>query len=120
MLQPTNSINLYAGETRTIEFSVADLAGRIQDLTGCRLVLTVREDLRDPTPLFMKSTSDPTQGLITNYANGLVTFFFVPQDTQSLRAAQYFYDIWVLLPNGERYIVVQPAVFEVKGTATRF
>jgi hypothetical protein len=120
MLLPQNSIRLYAGETRTLEFSVADREGRVQDLTSARVVMTVREDPSDSQPLFIKSTDDPNQAIIASITSGLVRFFFVPQDTQYLRTAQYPYDVWVFLPTGERYPVIQSSVLEIKGSVTRF
>ena len=119
MLLPQNSIRLYAGETRTLEFSVADREGRIQDLTGARVVMSVRESMLDHQPLILKTTDDPAQAMIASITGGLVRFFFTSQDTKYLRPAQYGYDIWVLMPNGDKFPVIESSVLEIKGSVTR-
>lgn len=112
-LAPGNSVSIIRGTTKTLQVSVANPDGTATNLTGAKLVLTVKGALYEDLPLIQKLTTDATQAVITKPREGLVDFFFEPRDTQGLTPRDYIFDVWLLTATGERYAVVAPTPFTV-------
>jgi hypothetical protein len=120
MLLPTNGIRLSQGEDQIVEFTVTDSSGAVQDLTGARIILSVKADSTDRTPVISKTSDDISQGQIVKALSGQARFYIVSQDTKDLAPGIYLYDIWVKLSSGKKYPVIPTSVFEVTGSITRF
>lgn len=119
MLQQDNEIEILRGSTKTIEYTVLDQDGNFVDLTGSTLFLTVKRDMSDTIPVFVKTNKYSGPDVqITNPKGGLCRFTIRPADTQSLDIRQYYFDIWVILSNGNRYPVIPPTVFDVQAGVT--
>jgi hypothetical protein len=120
MLLPTNGISIAQGEDQTLEITVTDSAGNTEDLTGARLVLNVKADPSDKTPVILKTTDNVQQAQIIKALAGYVRFYITSADTSKLEPARYFYDVWVILSSGKRYPVIKTSVFQVTGSTFRF
>lgn len=117
-LQPENSVTLVRGTSKSLELLVVDIAGKAVDLTGAKIVMTVKAAVSDTTPLFMKSSDFPSQAEIPYPRQGKARIYVSPADTQNLAPKQYVFDVWVVLSSGKRYAVVQPSTFEVLAAVT--
>lgn len=117
-LQPENSLSIVRGTTKTVLLTVRSADGTATNLTGGKLVLTVKEALYDDLPLIQKLTTDPAQAVITKPREGLVEFYFVPADTQGLVPKAYLFDVWFITETGDRYAVVPPTQFLVQAGIT--
>lgn len=117
-LTPENSVSILRGTTKTLQVAVTEPDGSATNLTGAKLVLTVKSALYDDLPLIQKLTTVPAQAVITKPREGLVEFYFVPADTQGLVPRDYIFDVWLLTATGQRYAVVTPTSFVVLAGVT--
>lgn len=117
-LLPENSITITRGTSRTIELAVFDINDKVVDLTGAKIVMTVKLVATDANPLFMKSSEFSTQAEVVLPRQGKARIYISPADTQNLAPKQYVFDIWALLASGRRYAVVPPSIFEVQAGVT--
>ena len=117
-LVPENSVSIIRGTTKTLQIAVNNPDATATNLTGGKLVLTVKTSLYDDLPLIQKLTTDPAQAVITKPREGLAEFYFEPRDTQGLSPQQYIFDIWFITATGDRYAVVAPTAFIVTAGVT--
>jgi len=111
---PENLIEIYRGASKTYELEVVDGEEHAVDLTGARIVFSVKCDLSDPTPLIQKDTNGgPTQIDITHPLEGIAEIKLLPSDTQTMDAGEYIFDVWVVLASGTRGPVILPSPFKV-------
>jgi len=115
---PENALSLIRGTSKTLELVVTDADGKVVDLTGAKVVMTVKATVTDTNPLIQKSTDVPTQAELTVPREGKARIYLIPSDTQTLAIKQYVFDVWLVLSNGKRHAVVPPSVFEVQAGVT--
>lgn len=114
ILGPENEVEIYRGSSKTYELEVVDGDEAAVDLTGARIVLTVKCDVADPAPLIQKdSQAGATQVDINHPKEGRAEIKFAPSDTQTLDVGEYVFDVWVVLASGTRGPVVPPSPFRV-------
>lgn len=118
MLLPENSISIVRGTSKTLKLTVKTSAGQIVDLTGGRLVFTVKYSTYDDLPLIQKLTTNPTEGSLTLPREGQAEFYLTPGDTNGLPVAQYVFDVWLITAADERYSVVDASSFVVTSGVT--
>jgi hypothetical protein len=114
ILGPENLIEIIRGSTKTFELEVHDENNEYVDLTGGRVIFTVKCDIGDTAPKIQKdSLAGATQVDITVPKEGKAEIKLVPSDTQTLNLGEYVFDVWVVLASGSRNPVVGPAPFMV-------
>lgn len=119
ILGPENEVEIYRGASKTYELEVVDGEEHAVDLTGARIVLTVKCDAMDPAPLIQKDSQvGAAQVDITHPKEGLAEIKFVPSDTQTLDVGEYVFDVWVVLLSGTRGPVILPSPFRVVAGVT--
>jgi len=118
ILLPENAVSITQGTSKTLCLTVKDKDGLPVDLTGSTIYLTVKKNEKEKHALIQKISSDVAQIEIPNPTDGTAKIYIVPEDTISLAATRYKFDVWVILSSGERYVVVAPSVFEVKSGIT--
>lgn len=119
ILGPENEIEIYRGASKTYELHVTDAEEADVDLTGARVILTVKCDLSDPAPLIQKDSDVGAAQIDINHPlEGKAEIKFVPSDTQTLDAGEYVFDVWVVLASGTRSPVVSPSPFKVVAGVT--
>lgn len=117
---PENAIEIVRGSTRTIQVTVTDLDDVIIDITSSRLLFCVKRFAEDEFPEIQKDTDVGAEGVLFDPRDGIARFFLVPADTHNLDfGIEYVYDVWLILPAGERHPVVGPAPFTVASSVTR-
>ena len=117
-LLPENSFTVTRGSNKTLQLTVRNPDSTMTNLTGCRLILSVKLDQYEPLPLIQKLTTVPAQGAITKPREGLAEFYFVPADTQGLVPRNYIYDVWLLTADGEQYPVVPTSTLVLQAGVT--
>ena len=118
-LSPENSLTVIRGASKTLDMTITDTdTGRAADLTGGRIVLTVKESVTDARPVIQKISDEATQAEITLPRSGIARIYLVPADTQNLTLKDYVFDVWVILASGKRYHVIQPSVFTIQPGVT--
>jgi hypothetical protein len=119
ILGPENEIEIYRGASKTFELHVTDAEEEDVDLTGARVIMSVKCDLSDPSPIFQKdSNAGASQIDITTPKEGKAEIKLVPSDTQTMDVGTYVFDIWVVLASGTRSPVVAPSPFKVVAGVT--
>ena len=118
ILPPENAIVIIRGTSKTLQVTVYNPDGTAANITGAKLVLSVKTSLYDDLPTVQKVTTVPSQAVITKPREGLVEFYFEPRDTQGLMPMEYIFDVWLILPTGERYAVVPPSTLTVQPSVT--
>lgn len=113
MLLPENSISIVRGTSKTLQVAVKNPDGTYLDITGGKLVFTVKAALYEDVPLFQKLTTDAAQGVITKPREGLVEFYLLPADTNGLKPQNYIFDVWLITATGERYVVIPESILAV-------
>lgn len=117
-LLPEGTITMTRGASELVDVTVSKSDGNPQDLTGATLYFTVRIRESDEFPVIQKISTDSNQIEIPNPTDGKAKVYLRSSDTAGLRPRRYVYDIWVVLPDGNRYVVVPTNVFEIKGGVT--
>lgn len=102
---PNNSIDLFKGDNRMIRVYVKNERLDILDLNGAEARFFLAESTKSTSYIFKKTTSIYAQGVIRTPERGEVVFFIESDDTATLPASQYFYEIIVILSSGQRYTV---------------
>jgi len=103
---PFETIELYAGNNRTLRVYVKDDNLDVINVTGATGVLTVKKT-KDSSAEFTKSTAIPAQGQIGSPDQGEMLFYIVPADTANLDVRQYVFDVKVTLSTGKAYTVLE-------------
>ena len=115
---PENAVTIIRGTSKTLELVVTDAEGKAVDMTGARVVMTVKAVITDTNPLIYKSSDNPAQAAVTVPREGKAQIYLTPSDTHTLSAKQYVFDVWMVMQNGKRFAVVPPSTFEVKASVT--
>lgn len=102
---PSNSISLYKGDNRIIRIYVKDENLDIINLNGAEARLFVAESSKSTSYVLRKTTANYSEGTIRTPERGEIVFFIDGSDTEELEATQYFYQVIVILNNGQRYTV---------------
>lgn len=118
MMLPENSLEVVRGSSRTLELTVTDQDSKPVDLTGSRIIFSVKTSANDPLPLIQKTTDQLAQAEVTVPREGKARIYLQPGDTQGLQALEYVFDVWVILTSGKRYPVVPSSIFAVKPGVT--
>ena len=101
------------GNNRTIEVQVTDSAGKPYDLPGAVLHFTVKKIETDSVATFALDTSDSAKGTIKSAAAGLVEFYIIPSNTNTLTAPSTFrYDVQMVVAS-KVYTVIPSSPFEL-------
>lgn len=108
------SITLVRGTDRTIKVVIQDPYGLPVDLTGATGYLTVKHYLDDAAALFTKSTGTAGQGAIAVPKSGVMEFYLLATDTNSLTPGSYVYDVQVVLSTSKRYAVISASKLELQ------
>lgn len=107
------SLSLVRGTDKTIRVVVQDSYGVPVDLTGAVGHLTVKHYVDSTSNTFAKSTSVSGQGAIPVPKNGVMEFYIVATDTNSLVPGGYVYDVQLVL-NSKRYAVISLSKIELQ------
>jgi len=96
MSVPTDDKRIYKGQDKEVLIYASGATGLL-DLSGCQLVFYIRETV-DGAPVITKDSDNAGEIDIaadqgTN--KGEATLTFVPADTSSLDAGEYYYDLWL-------------------------
>ena len=115
---PENALLVTRGSSKTLQLTVRNRHRKPQDLTGARILFTVKRTLQDSKPLISKTTDHSSQILFTNPKVGQAQIFILPEDTQYLEIRDYLFDVWVVLASGNRYVVVPTSIFSLQAGVT--
>jgi len=114
ILGPENQIEIYRGASKIYELEVVDGEEHVVDLTGARVVFSVKCSLSDAAPLIQKDSDvGATEIDISHPKEGKAEIKLLPSDTQNLDAGEYIFDVWVVLASGTRGPVILPSPFQV-------
>ena len=117
----TSSVEVYKGESKTLQLTILDCERNAVDLTGATLYFTVKGNLNDCKVLFQKTSAQASEILILSPAtDGVAEIYISPSDTSALDAGDYKYDIWVVLSSGKQVPVIAPSLFKVIQPVTTF
>ncbi len=118
-LLPVNSVTVVRGSSKTFELTVTDSTGKAADLTGARVVMTVKKNIGDRSALIQKDSNVGVGEVeITTPREGVVRIYLVPSDTSNLEPTEYVFDVWAVLSSGNRYPVIPPSTFVVEASVT--
>jgi hypothetical protein len=119
ILGPENQIEILRGASKIYELEVLDGEGNAVDLTGARVILTVKCKLEDVDSIIQKDSDvGATQIDITHPLEGKAEIKFVPSDTNTMNTGEYIFDVWVVLTSGVSNAVINPSPFIVKAGVT--
>lgn len=118
-LLPTNSIGIIRGTSKTLKLTVLDDKQATVDITGARILFSVKRRLEDTVPLIQKdSAASVAEIALIQPQVGVAEIYINPADTQNQDLGDYFFDVWAILASGKRYAVVPPSTFEVLAGVT--
>lgn len=99
-----SDISIRKGNHKDVPFQVKDGA-TILSLAGATVELMVKEDLADidSAAKITKISSEAAEMTIDSEALGKFTVHFIPTDTSTLDAGNYFYDIRIITSGSKEY-----------------
>lgn len=121
-LDADNALQLRQGESKTFRLTVTNEDDTPVDLTGVRVLLTVKGDARESIPRIRKDSSVvglPVQAAVTDALAGVAEVYFFPNDTKTLDAGVYVFDLWVIFGDGRQVPVIPESTIEVLQSITR-
>lgn len=119
IVSTVNEVTIVRGSSKTLELCVTDSEGHAIDLTGARIVFTMKCRIEDEQNVLQKdSDNGATEIEITEPREGKAKIKISPSDTQSLDLGKYVFDVWVVLASGEKHLVVGPADLILVGGVT--
>jgi|GEM_PF-4314374 hypothetical protein len=118
LLLPANSLTIIRGTTKKLQMAVTKPDGTPYDITGGRVILTVKQALSDDLPTIQKRSNVPSEAAITIPRQGIAEFYFVPADTQGIAPCTLAFDVWLITASSERYNVVPRSSFVVQPGVT--
>jgi len=108
-------IKMYKGDNEDIEITLVDENGDPIDLTGSSITFTVKENVADEEPVIQRKNEaaggDDSQIEMTDPANGIFEIHIIPENTSSLTAKGYAYDIQVILSSGKVKTVIKDRIY---------
>lgn len=115
ILLPKNGLTLIRGASKTLLLTVTAPTGKPLDLTGAKVVFTIKTRVDDERPILQKTSAVGAEAAITNAKGGVAEIYLVPADTKNLQIKQYVFDVWVILPapGNEHFPVILPSVLEL-------
>lgn len=117
-----NEVEIIRGTSKNFELLVCDDHGDPVDLTGSRIIATVKCDIETERISIQKDSQvGPAEIEILTQSGdtlGQALIKFAPSDTQNLDPGEYIFDVWVILSSGARHIVVGPDPFIIKRGVT--
>lgn len=120
LILPENGIEIIQGTSRTLEVTVTDLDEKPVDITGGRIVFSVKADVADRNALIQKDSTHASQARITKPKAGLAEIYIKPADTQGLDVRKdYLFDVWLVTAGGDRFAVVPTNTFRVTEAVTQ-
>lgn len=118
-LDADNAIQVIRGATKHYTLTITNDDGTVYDLTGARVLLTVKKNREAEAPTIQKdSAAGVAQVEITAPRTGVAVVKFAPGDTQTLDIGVYPFDVWVL-KGSDRLPVIPRSTFEVLEALTR-
>jgi hypothetical protein len=117
ILQSKNAITILRGESKTLKLTVTNPDSTPLNLTGGRIVFTVKGNALDAIPLLQKTTDNSSQALITSATGGLAEIYMIPGDTKTLSIKEYVFDVWLIL-GGKQYPIVPPSTLNLQPGVT--
>lgn len=119
LTQPQNAVQIVRGSSKTFELTVLDVDGAAVNLTGARVLMSVKRAVTDARPVIQKDSAvGIAQVAITVPLAGRAEIYLEPSDTQTLDDREYVFDVWVVLASGKRYPVIAPSVLVVAPSVT--
>lgn len=115
---PANGISFIKGTSKTLELTITDAFDEAVDITGSRVIFSVKTLLTDPAPLIQKTSDTVAEVDITAPRLGKAQIFLSPSDTAGLDSQDYVFDVWVILSSGKRYAVIPPSTFRLEPSVT--
>lgn len=117
--QPKNAVAVIRGESKTFQITVVDELGEPVNLTGARLIMTVKKDIREEACLFRKDSSKGVAQVdIDEPKAGKAKIFITPSDTHNQDCGEYLFDVWVVLTSGKQHPVIKTSTFEIVAGVT--
>jgi len=118
IVSPENVVSIIKGSSKTFELSIVQDNGTPVDLTDCAIYFTVKVQMEDQLPVIQKRTTDATQIAITDPRSGIARIYINPEDTLPLAVKPHYFDVWLVLSSGTRYVVIPPSTIEIKPAIT--
>ena len=100
-------MTLYKNKTKTFQTTILDSAGAAQDLTGFKLIFTVRPSVDDVATAIISK-----EAVIATPASGIGVFTLTPSDT-NVTLGNYVYDIQLTNESDESVMIVNPTALEI-------
>jgi hypothetical protein len=114
------TLAIVQGAAKTVQVTVLDDNENVADLTGSKLLLTVK----DQKNVAIITKSSMVTGQITildqsqSATRGKANIIFVSADTKTRPPGAYQYDMWIILPDNSPKPLVQLSTFEIKPSVT--
>jgi len=118
IMQPENAVAIVKGSSRTYEIHVQDEHCDPVNLTGSLMYFTVKENQGDVAPYIQKTSQNALEIDFVDAVGGVARVYIDPSDTFNARAKPYCFDVWLILPTGKRYVIIQTSVFDIQAGVT--
>lgn len=114
-----NELEITRGTSKTLKLKVEDGEGEHVDITGARIVMTVKCKISDREHVIQKDSDVGVAEVeITDGPNGCAEIKLSPTDTQNLDTGSYVFDVWIVLPSGAKHLIVGPATLSIVAGVT--
>ena len=114
-----NQLELIRGASKVLELHVEDSEGVHVNITGSRIVMTVKCQLSDRDPAFQKDSAVGIAEVeLTDAPNGIAQIKISPSDTKNLDVGDYVFDIWIVLASGAQHLIVGPSTLTIMAGGT--
>lgn len=121
ILQPKNGLILVRGASKTLKLTVTAPDDTPFDLTGGKVIFTVKSRVDDERPILQKTSAVGAEAAIISAKGGTAEVYIVPVDTKALQVKQYVFDVWVTFTSPTRqYQVIATTNLDLVAGVTSF
>lgn len=121
LTEAVNSVTIIRGSSKTYALSVKDSSGNPVNLTGARIIFSMKEGFCNESAIIRKDSNNGiTEIEITDPLAGMAEIKILPSDTTTLDVGEYLFDVWVILTSGKQYPVIPPSKLVIEAGVTVF
>ena len=115
-------LTILRGSSKTLLLTVKDSGKNLVDLTGAKVLFTIKRNIEAAAELVRKTTDEALEAVLLTQSGdtlGQAHIFLTPSDTLTADPARdYVYDVWVELVSGKRYAVIVPSQLDLRRAVT--
>ena len=104
-MSDNNEKFMFKGDSRTFRITVTDSNGSVVNITDGDMTFTMKSIATDIVPILQKKSTVPGEIVFVDPTHGIAEIYILPDDTESLTAKSYVFDVEFITSTDKVYTV---------------